>query len=391
MASSPPPRQGISDGSAQPDLQPENQAQTNAIHTLHAHTTSTGFDDDIDQGCTRVPVRALPSDTQQAVSFALETAAQVVDPGGDTSTHHASPTFAQLPPQTRMLVHASSTPTHAVAFTASGPTDYSGKTKNSANKTHTSTPLVGMRESLRLQAMDKNPDSERTIQALRNTPPPAALSLSATIKQAESNLYTAIERQPARAIASESGKIFTESRELGNAILEMPYLTASGMKSNIGSHNNAYSATEFTINTPISDTHWPSAFSKHFLNIVRSTEHGQQTVELRLDPPELGPLHVSLSVIDNTAQAAFFCTQASVRHAVENALPQLHQLLAQAGISLGQASVNDSHHTGRAFTEESASDGAREHAKESTQTVAMASPSDAGRSRSLDTQIDIYA
>ena len=66
-----------------------------------------------------------------------------------------------------------------------------------------------------------------------------------------------------------------------------------------------------------------------------------QTAELRLDPPDLGPLRVSLNLADGVASASFVSAHASVRQAIETALPQLQQALAQAGISLGQTSVGE--------------------------------------------------
>jgi len=385
LASPPPPKRSPPDGSAPPDVQTERQAKNNVINALPAGATSTGCGD-IDQPYAR----AMASDTQRAVASLLETAGHVIDAGRHTSNEDASPALARWPLQTPASVPVSSEPTRAFALTASGSTDYSGK-RNIAHSPHTPVALVGMRELLRLQAMNKSSGSERAIQALRNTPPLVAHGFADIIKQATPTLYTAIENQPVRGHAFESGKMLTDSREPANSIPDIPYLTASGMKANIGSHSNAFFATEYAINMPISDIHWPSTFSKHVLSIVRSTERGQQTVELRLDPPELGPLRVSLSVIDNTAQATFFCSHVSVRHAVENALPHLQQLLAQAGISLGQTSVNDQHHAGPAFEHGSAPHSSREHANTSNRMMAEASPPSVGRSRGLNTQIDIYA
>lgn len=68
---------------------------------------------------------------------------------------------------------------------------------------------------------------------------------------------------------------------------------------------------------------------------------GQHRLELRLNPAELGPLQITMSVHDGIAQAAFTSQHAAVRQAVESALPQLQQALANAGLSLGQASVGD--------------------------------------------------
>jgi flagellar hook-length control protein FliK len=66
---------------------------------------------------------------------------------------------------------------------------------------------------------------------------------------------------------------------------------------------------------------------------------GSRDVELNLNPVELGPLKVTLSLSDGQAQVVFASDNAAVRQALEAALPQLRSSFADNGISLGQASV----------------------------------------------------
>ena len=86
----------------------------------------------------------------------------------------------------------------------------------------------------------------------------------------------------------------------------------------------------------VGSNEWGKALSQQVLHL--STGEGQ-IAELQLNPPGLGPLKVTLSVIDQQMQAAFVSAHSSVRSAVETALPQLRALLAESGISLGQTSV----------------------------------------------------
>ena len=64
-------------------------------------------------------------------------------------------------------------------------------------------------------------------------------------------------------------------------------------------------------------------------------------MSLRLHPQELGPLSVSLTVQDQQAQLQILSAHAPVRAAVEAAIPQLRQALADSGIALGEAMVGD--------------------------------------------------
>ncbi|GIZ52681.1 flagellar hook-length control protein FliK [Noviherbaspirillum aridicola] len=66
----------------------------------------------------------------------------------------------------------------------------------------------------------------------------------------------------------------------------------------------------------------------------------QQSASLTLNPPDLGPLQVVLSVSNSQASATFTAAQPEVRQALEAALPKLRDMLGEAGIQLGQASVN---------------------------------------------------
>jgi flagellar hook-length control protein FliK len=66
----------------------------------------------------------------------------------------------------------------------------------------------------------------------------------------------------------------------------------------------------------------------------------QQSASLTLNPPDLGPLQVVLNVHNATAHASFTAAQPEVRQALEAALPKLREMLGDAGIQLGQASVN---------------------------------------------------
>ena len=66
-----------------------------------------------------------------------------------------------------------------------------------------------------------------------------------------------------------------------------------------------------------------------------------QSADIRLTPPELGPLRVQLSVDDAAASVTFHAQHAVTRDAIEQALPRLRDMLADNGITLGQASIGD--------------------------------------------------
>ena len=66
----------------------------------------------------------------------------------------------------------------------------------------------------------------------------------------------------------------------------------------------------------------------------------EQTASLTLNPPDLGPLQVVLSVSNDQASVSFSANQEEVRQALEDALPRLREMMSESGIALGNASVN---------------------------------------------------
>ncbi|MFS8980432.1 flagellar hook-length control protein FliK [Cupriavidus necator] len=87
---------------------------------------------------------------------------------------------------------------------------------------------------------------------------------------------------------------------------------------------------------PLYDSQWPQALGQQ---MIRLSTQGQQSAELQLNPPDLGPLKVVLNVVNDQAQAQFVSPHQAVRAAVEAALPHLRTALSENGIQLGQTSV----------------------------------------------------
>ena len=75
--------------------------------------------------------------------------------------------------------------------------------------------------------------------------------------------------------------------------------------------------------------------------IVWMVGGAEQSASLTLNPPDLGPLQVVLSVTNDMATVTFSSAQPEVRQALEDALPKLRDMMSENGIALGNASVND--------------------------------------------------
>jgi flagellar hook-length control protein FliK len=85
--------------------------------------------------------------------------------------------------------------------------------------------------------------------------------------------------------------------------------------------------------------------------IVWMVSQQQQIAELSLNPPDLGPLQIILTVDNDQASAMFVSHNADVRQALEAALPRLKEMMADSGISLGNTTISSGNSQQGAFTE----------------------------------------
>lgn len=89
--------------------------------------------------------------------------------------------------------------------------------------------------------------------------------------------------------------------------------------------------------TPVKDPAWPAEFSQ---KIVWMATQDKQNAQITLNPPQMGPIEISLSIKNEQASAVFVSGNAEVREVIEAALPRLREMLAGVGVELGQANVS---------------------------------------------------
>lgn len=120
---------------------------------------------------------------------------------------------------------------------------------------------------------------------------------------------------------------------VGAATQQIPGLQASATQ---GAQQLAAGAAE-KLTPRVGTPAWDQALGQKVVWMVAGE---QQSASLTLNPPDLGPLQVALSVSNSQASATFSAAQPEVRQALEAALPKLREMLSEAGIQLGHASVN---------------------------------------------------
>lgn len=88
---------------------------------------------------------------------------------------------------------------------------------------------------------------------------------------------------------------------------------------------------------PVSSPAWGDMLGDRVMWMVGQQ---QQSAELRLNPPALGPLEVKLSMTDGQATLTFSTHHLPVKEALEAATPRLKEMFGESGINLGSVSVN---------------------------------------------------
>lgn len=65
--------------------------------------------------------------------------------------------------------------------------------------------------------------------------------------------------------------------------------------------------------SPVGSSQWGQELGRQLVTISHDARQGHHTAELRLDPPDLGPLRVSINLHEGVASAAFVSVHAAVR------------------------------------------------------------------------------
>jgi flagellar hook-length control protein FliK len=134
---------------------------------------------------------------------------------------------------------------------------------------------------------------------------------------------------------SEAANIAVETK-LTDAV---PAAMASAANTLAAGRQSAEAATvsrQTNIDTPLHTSAWPQQFSE---KVVWLAKNDLQSAQININPPQLGPIQITVNLSGDQATLAFASPHAEVRQAIENALPQLKEMLSTAGINLGQSNV----------------------------------------------------
>jgi flagellar hook-length control protein FliK len=91
------------------------------------------------------------------------------------------------------------------------------------------------------------------------------------------------------------------------------------------------------MDAPLGSPRWRDDLAGHVMLMVR---HADSEAEIRVTPPELGPIHARVSIDNGIASVSFTAPAQETRDALDASLAGLRDRLAESGLTLGEASVS---------------------------------------------------
>ncbi|WP_034293301.1 flagellar hook-length control protein FliK [Herbaspirillum sp. RV1423] len=185
-----------------------------------------------------------------------------------------------------------------------------------------------------LQDQDKQAAEDKSATPVRTSAEKALPETPADAKSAKADLQDATAATRNVKVAPEANIKPAEAQVQPNASTVVPALQQAMTLS----QQAAMSGQAVQRLTPaVGSQGWDQAVGQ---KVVWMASGGMQSASLTLNPPDLGPLQVVLHVNNQQADATFITAQPEVKQALEAAMPKLREMMDQAGIQLGQATVN---------------------------------------------------
>jgi len=126
--------------------------------------------------------------------------------------------------------------------------------------------------------------------------------------------------------ANLAGKTETTNSPLFNPATAGERLQGTG-KSEMQHHH---------VPAPVNDPRWAQQFSERVVWLARGDV---QNAQINVNPAQLGPIQINISLNGDQMTAHFAVANQEVRQAIEDAMPRLREMLSGAGINLGQSNV----------------------------------------------------
>ncbi|HZV63784.1 MAG TPA: flagellar hook-length control protein FliK, partial [Telluria sp.] len=150
----------------------------------------------------------------------------------------------------------------------------------------------------------------------------------------------ALQAKPQAEATPAAGLATREAALQPAAIKEAPLaapVTAQVQQASLQVAQAAGAVATDKISARVGTPAWDNQVGQKIVWMVAGKE---QSASLTLNPPDMGPMQVVLSVHNDQASVTFSSAQPEVRQALENAMPKLREMMSDSGIALGNATVN---------------------------------------------------
>ena len=195
----------------------------------------------------------------------------------------------------------------------------------------------------------------------KNASAAAANALSQAPSAAQEQIQTAADalgarRATAAELAAASQKNPSGAADFTQALQEAAHQAAADAPAVVATDGRnvqiALPAAErgapqhvVTIPTPVGQPQWSDDVGQQVVVMMNAK---LETAQLQVNPPDLGPVEISLKIGDDgSAKLSFIAGVAETRQALEQGLPRLSSMLADNGIRLADAQVSSGQ--GQAF------------------------------------------
>lgn len=105
--------------------------------------------------------------------------------------------------------------------------------------------------------------------------------------------------------------------------------------------------TVATLQKPVGQPGWDQDLGSRIIWLV---DKSRPSAELRLNPPQLGPVEVKIDINKDQANINFTAQNAQVREALESSIPKLREMLAAQNIQLNDAVVSQQSFAGHSHS-----------------------------------------
>lgn len=168
-----------------------------------------------------------------------------------------------------------------------------------------------------------------------------AVSQLRQVESQEGNVISLTARAQVEKTSLQTNKIIEQFTDVGGRqatplnTVSAPVTALSPVTTSSSVTTTASGLQQVSIDVPVQHQQWQRAFAERVVWSVGNS----QSVQVRINPAELGPIDIQLNVSKEQTNITFNTSHAMTRDTIELALPRLRDMLASEGLNLGDVDV----------------------------------------------------